>query len=383
MPLGELVTEHPPKNKLKRQITVPVHSDTIRFYVVHKNYENLLQSETLGKLYRYTNEILRVTAQYEGTIYHFESFCKKEPNEQNCSNSLNVWLKHADILFRDDKTKNNPNLQLSYPVMYLFNRPKDIGNRWARVLTLHWFVEFPSTAELEGAYLAYREAMTEFWKVKSLESGLDFIPHNGRAMDDEMRLIIETAVPFAIPVSIQLMLFVVLSNYSSDRTKSKPMEAYLAPFSFTFPTVMVYGGRKEAEGGLMSCCYRNIPLNKENDLQVTDSKTNADKMRGTHSDENQRHKTIGRVSTNFWLWEYQRFLNDFPDVEYETGFYDQKYLSDFFSQFDYQQYPHVKMKANSTNGEPCIAAFTFQTSFYGLDSWDKRQVSNLSQQIIK
>lgn len=23
---------------------------------------------------------------------------------------------------------NNPNLQLSYPVMYLFNRPKDIGN---------------------------------------------------------------------------------------------------------------------------------------------------------------------------------------------------------------------------------------------------------------
>lgn len=48
--------------------------------------------------------------------------------------------------------------------------------------------------------------------------------------------------------------------------------------------------------------------------------------------------SIGRVSTNFWLWEYQRFLNDFPDVEYESGFYDQKYLSDFFSQFDYQQY---------------------------------------------
>lgn len=62
--------------------SVPIHSDIIRFYVVHKNYENLLQSETLGKLYRYTNEILRVTAQYEGRMYHFESFCKKEPNEQ-------------------------------------------------------------------------------------------------------------------------------------------------------------------------------------------------------------------------------------------------------------------------------------------------------------
>uniref|UniRef100_F1KVJ9 Patched domain-containing protein 3 n=1 Tax=Ascaris suum TaxID=6253 RepID=F1KVJ9_ASCSU len=594
MPLGELLNEHPPKNKLKRQVAVPIHSDIIRFYVVHKNYENLLQSETLGKLYRYTNEILRVTAQYEGRMYHFESFCKKEPNEQNCSNTLNVWLKHADILFRDGKTKNNPNLQLSYPVMYLFNRPKDIGNVvygvnvtgekheifGARVLTLHWFVEFPSTAELEGAYLAYREAMTEFWKVKSLESGLDFIPHNERAMDDEMRLIIETAVPFAIPVSIQLMLFVVLSNYSSDRTKSKPMEAYLAvisvilslvctfgilfrlgmafnPVSSTMPflilavgvddaflmlgawrasdrrfpvekrmaltmsdagvsitvtsitnfgcfalgyflcstpavadfciltacgvmldyiyqitffaAVMVYGGRKEAEGGLISCCYRNIPLNNETELQVTDSKTDVNTKPYIHRlfgdvyapfilrsdvmivswiafaayailaiygcssiivdispkkyirdnspiqtfvhladkyiwadnvmpkfyvmnppdlrDAGARARlneliyrlehtkySIGRVSTNFWLWEYQRFLNDFPDVEYESGFYDQKYLSDFFSQFDYQQYrPHVKMKANSTNGEPCIAAFTFQTSFYGLDSWDKRQ----------
>ncbi|EJW78392.1 hypothetical protein WUBG_10702 [Wuchereria bancrofti] len=30
------------------------------------------------------------------------------------------------------------------------------------------------------------------------------------------------------------------------------------------------------------------------------------------------------------------------------------------------------MKSNVTNGEPCIAAFAFQTSFYGLDSWDKR-----------
>lgn len=46
---------------------------------------------------------------------------------------------------------------------------------------------------------------------------LFFISEN--AMDDEMRLIIENAVPFAIPVSIQLMLFVILSNYSTDKTK--------------------------------------------------------------------------------------------------------------------------------------------------------------------
>ncbi|VDK17828.1 unnamed protein product [Anisakis simplex] len=90
--------------------------------------------------------------------------------------------------------------------------------------------------------------------------------------------------------------------------------------------------------------------------------------------------SIGRVSTNFWLWEYQRFLNDFPNITYTTGFYDQKNLYDFFSQFDYQQYrPHVKMSANSSNGEPCIQAFTFQTSFYGLDSWDKRQVSDYNE----
>lgn len=33
----------------------------------------------------------------------------------------------------------------------------------------------------------------------------------------------------------------------------------------------------------------------------------------------------------------------------------------------------VKILDNVTNGEPCISAFSFQTSFYGLDSWDKRQ----------
>ncbi len=33
----------------------------------------------------------------------------------------------------------------------------------------------------------------------------------------------------------------------------------------------------------------------------------------------------------------------------------------------------VKIKQDVENGNPCIAAFTFTTSFYGLDSWDKRQ----------
>ncbi|VDM48891.1 unnamed protein product [Toxocara canis] len=243
---------------------------------------------------------------------------------------------------------------------------------------------------------------------------------------------------------------------------------YMFQITF-FASIMVYGGRKEPSGGLMSCCYRNNPDNNGTDLQVAKTDIDVDTKPYIHRlfgevyapfilrkdvmivswiifvgyallaiygcssiivdispkkyirdnspiqtfvhladkyiwadnvmptfyvmnapdlrDAGARARlneliyrlehtqySIGRVSTNFWLWEYQRFLNDFPDVEYDTGFYDQKYLNDFFSQFDYQQYrPHVKMKANVTNGEPCIAAFTFQTSFYGLDSWDKRQ----------
>lgn len=33
----------------------------------------------------------------------------------------------------------------------------------------------------------------------------------------------------------------------------------------------------------------------------------------------------------------------------------------------------VRINDAAPDGEPCVAAFTFQTSFYGLDSWDKRQ----------
>uniref|UniRef100_A0A914YAD6 Uncharacterized protein n=1 Tax=Panagrolaimus superbus TaxID=310955 RepID=A0A914YAD6_9BILA len=50
------------------------------------------------------------------------------------------------------------------------------------------------------------------------------------------------------------------------------------------------------------------------------------------------HYSIGRVSTNFWLWEYQSFLNDFSEVEYEHDFYKRKYMRNFFNQFDYQQF---------------------------------------------
>lgn len=38
-------------------------------------------------------------------------------------------------------------------------------------------------------------------------------------MDDELRLIIETAVPFAIPATIQLMFFVYVTNLAKDVRK--------------------------------------------------------------------------------------------------------------------------------------------------------------------
>ncbi|CAK5044521.1 unnamed protein product [Meloidogyne enterolobii] len=84
--------------------------------------------------------------------------------------------------------------------------------------------------------------------------------------------------------------------------------------------------------------------------------------------------SIGRVSTNLWLWEYQSYLNDFPQVIYERDFYKRFHLRNFFSQFDYQQFRGmVKIRDDVPDGEPCIKAFTFQTSFYGLNSWEKRQ----------
>ncbi|MFH4974080.1 hypothetical protein AB6A40_000789 [Gnathostoma spinigerum] len=84
--------------------------------------------------------------------------------------------------------------------------------------------------------------------------------------------------------------------------------------------------------------------------------------------------SIGRVSTSFWLWEYQRFLNDFPDVSYERDFYNVTYFRSFFSQVDYTQFRgDVRFIENIPVGKPNIRAFELQTSFYGLNSWDKRQ----------
>lgn len=116
--------------------------DILRFYVVHKNFENLLQSKYLGPLYEYTNEMMKITTEYNGKVIGIDDFCDKGTEKvkmqiilfesiqlfQTCTNTLNSWIKHADVLFRDGTVKANPNLQLSYPVLYLFNRPKDIGN---------------------------------------------------------------------------------------------------------------------------------------------------------------------------------------------------------------------------------------------------------------
>lgn len=38
-------------------------------------------------------------------------------------------------------------------------------------------------------------------------------------MDDELRLIIETAVPFAIPAVLQLMVFLYFTNIAKDVRK--------------------------------------------------------------------------------------------------------------------------------------------------------------------
>uniref|UniRef100_A0A7E4VVR9 SSD domain-containing protein n=1 Tax=Panagrellus redivivus TaxID=6233 RepID=A0A7E4VVR9_PANRE len=583
-------------DRFKRDI--PRHNDILRFYVVHKDYLNLLDSEILGKLWDYTNEMMSVTSEFNGKTYGLDNFCKKEGANVNCTNHLNVWLKHAENLFKSDGSRTNPNLQLSYPVMYLFNRPKDIGNiiygvdvagkkheiTGARVLTLHWFVNFPLENDNLKAFYAFREACNRFWESKTEESGINFIPHNDKAMDDELRLIIEGAIPFAIPATLQLMLFVYFTNLAKDIRKSKPVEAYFGvvtvvcglvvsfgicffigiPFNpvcstmpflilavgvddaflmlgawrmtdpaksveermgetmgdagasitvtsltnfgcfalgyFLSPTpavadfctmtaigmifdyiyqitffaaLMVYGGRRESEGGLAvyfqwckCCCKKDkvtdvVPAEQEQPdyheptfmhrmfrdywapfilraevkavsavlfgiylcisyygcinmrvnisphkyirdtspiqtfVYLADKYIWADNVMPTFHVMNPpdfRNETlrvkfndmvfrlenteysIGRVATNFWLWEYQSFLNDYPEVQYKEDFYKRKYLKNFFNQFDYQQYRGmVKIKDTVPDGDNCISAFTFQTSFYALNSWDKRQ----------
>ncbi|VDO77035.1 unnamed protein product [Haemonchus placei] len=220
--------------------------DILRFYVVHKNFDNLLQSKYLGPLYDYTNKMMKVTAEYKGEQYYLEDFCKKDPDQTECDNLLNVWIKHADVLFKDGKVKTNPNLQLSYPVLYLFNRPKDIGNVIYGVDVKGEKNEiqgarFPGTPENNAAYFAYREALMDFWHKVMEETEFEFIPHNEKAMDDEMMKIIETTVPFAIPATIMLMFYVVFSNWSSKKYMSKPLEMYLGVWSVILALICTFG----------------------------------------------------------------------------------------------------------------------------------------------
>ncbi|CAJ0943677.1 unnamed protein product, partial [Mesorhabditis belari] len=591
--------------------------DILRFYVVHKDFDNLLQSKYLGLLWKYTNEMMETTAVDDGIKWELEDFCRKDAKETKCNNNLNVWLKHADVLFKDGKIRNNPNLQLSYPVMYLFNRPKDIGNViygvdvvgekneiiGARVLTVHWFITFPKSPKFNNAYMTFREKLNKFWESKQEESGLTFIPHNERAMDDEMLKIIWTVVPFALPSILFLTLFVIFSNWSRKKEKNKPVEMWMGviavclaliqtfgifflcgikfnpvtstmPFlvlaigvdddflmmgawreldpklsvrrrialvmadagasitvtSFTnffcfalgyflcstpavaefclitaagvlldyimqitfYAAIIALSGQNEKNGGLSACYYKNCQcclgciMEKDEgtvarqEEEVREDSIDSDEIDPNHHgkstsipymhrwfrdvyspwilradvkivswllfvayvigslygccilkvdispvkyirdnspiqtfvkladkyiwadnvmpsfhvmnppdlrDSGQRAKfnemvfrlehtnfSIGRVSTNLWIWQYQNFLNDFPNLDYSKDFYNKEYMRDFFNQMDYQQYrDKVKILPNISAGEPCLAAFSFQTSFYGLNSWDLRQ----------
>ncbi|KJH48777.1 patched family protein [Dictyocaulus viviparus] len=564
------------KKSQTRKSEAPTKNDILRFYVVHKKFDNLLQSKYLGPLYDYTNKMMEVSMEFHGLRYSLDDFCYKDSTHTECDNTLNVWIKHADVLFKDGKVKTNPNLQLSYPVLYLFNRPKDIGNviygvdvkgekneiQGARVLTLHWLITYPGSSENNAAYYQYREALMDFWRKVMEETDFEFIPHNDKAMDDEMMKIIETTVPFAIPATIMLMFYVVFANWSSLRHQSKPLEMYLGvwsvilalictfgiffflgiafnpvtstmPFlvlavgidddflmiaawreldrripvhqkialvmadagasitvtSFTnffcfalgyymcstpavaefclitawavlidylmqitfFAAVLCYSGRKEETGGLASCCYKNeelpqiestrpsigtpleVEINCHHHAKTKNCKNKLFSVPYMHEffgerfapfilrkdvrvvswiifiaytfitlygccklkvdispvkyirdnspiqtfvkladkyiwadnvmpkfhvmnppdlrDANKRARlnelvyrlehtnySIGRVSTNFWMWQYQQYLNDFPDVDYERDFYNKKYLRDFFNQIDYSQY---------------------------------------------
>ncbi|EJW75405.1 hypothetical protein WUBG_13688, partial [Wuchereria bancrofti] len=118
-------------------------------------------------------------------------------------------------------------------------RKREISS--AKVVTVHWYINFKSSPEKERAYVAFRKELDNFWLSKKNESKLKFIPHNDKAMNDELLLIIEVALPFAAVVSLQLMLFVVLSNYSRDIIKSKPVEGYLAVISVILSLICTFG----------------------------------------------------------------------------------------------------------------------------------------------
>lgn len=62
-------------------VAAPIKNDILRFYVVHKNFDNLLQSKYLGPLYDYTNKMMKVTMDFRGEHYDLEDFCQKEKGQ--------------------------------------------------------------------------------------------------------------------------------------------------------------------------------------------------------------------------------------------------------------------------------------------------------------
>lgn len=66
---------------LEKRQQAPINNDILRFYVVQKDYENLLVSDTLEMLYNYTNEMMTVEMDFNGRHLTMENFCKR-PSSQ-------------------------------------------------------------------------------------------------------------------------------------------------------------------------------------------------------------------------------------------------------------------------------------------------------------
>ncbi len=55
----------------------------------------------------------------------------------------------------------------------------------ARVLTIHWFISFPASSQLQSAYIAYRDRLNAYWEEKTQLSDIKFIPHNDKVGVEE------------------------------------------------------------------------------------------------------------------------------------------------------------------------------------------------------
>ncbi len=47
----------------------------------------------------------------------------------------------------------------------------------AKVLTLHWQIEFERTPQLWNAYLQFRRELDDYWKAKEAITEFQFVPH--------------------------------------------------------------------------------------------------------------------------------------------------------------------------------------------------------------